>query len=48
MLFEKDSDEADKKQSTTDSQKATTPTTTPYVDFFTPSGDRVIETVERD
>lgn len=43
MLFEKDSGEADKKQGETDFQKVITPTTKPYVDFFTPSGERVIE-----
>ena len=32
-----------KKQGETDFQKVITPTTKPYVDFFTPSGERVIE-----
>ncbi len=48
MLFEKENDEANKKQSETDSEKATSPTTSPYVDFFTPSGERVVEKVDGD
>ncbi len=48
MIFGKDSGEANKKQSETDSQKAITPTTSPYVDFFTPSGERVVEKVDDD
>lgn len=43
MLFDKDNVKANKNPPKDDSQKATSPTTSPYVDFFTPSGDRVVE-----
>ena len=43
MLFDRDNLDANKNPTKDDSQKAITPTTKPYIDFFTPSGERVIE-----